>query len=287
MRARSIRSLTVCLSPCLLAFLSTGVAASAYEGFDSPMYRDPELPVPRVESSFPDKAKDLWLRALERPEVEMRCRAAQTIAEAHRRGMKGLETTIPALLKALDRADQHPAVRLAAARALIALEARQAEASRLRHAQSGGALSELIEPALARWDYGPARAVWLKRLGDPATPPRSLVLAIRGLGAVREEQAADRLRALVLSGMPNGAGGQQRKDGASVRPSSVSRSIRLEAARALGAIRETGLEGDAEALAADRSARGVVARLAAASLLRRHRGEAAVRLMRRLVQDPE
>jgi HEAT repeat protein len=251
------------------------------------MYRDPELPVPRVEYLFPEKAKALWLRALERPEVELRCRAAETIAEAHRRGMKGLETTIPALLKALDRADQHPTVRLAAARTLIALEARQAEASLLRHAQSGGALDDLIEPALARWDYRPARAVWLKRLDDPTTPPRSLVLAIRGLGAVREKQAADRLRALVFSGMPKGAGGQERKGGASVRLAPAPPSIRLEAARALGSVREAGLEGDAEALAADPSARAVVARLAAVSLLGRHRGEAAVRVLQRLAQDPE
>jgi HEAT repeat protein len=231
------------------------------------MYREPDLPFSREVPVFPERAKALWLRALERPEAEMRCRAAETIAQAHRRGMKGLETTIPALVAALDRAEQHPAVRLAAARTLIALEAQQAAPSLLRHAQSGGALSDFIEPTLARWDYQPARAVWLKRLDDPATSPRGLILAIRGLGTVREGRAADKLRALALS--------------------RLSTSVRLEAARALGSVRESGLEGDAEALVADASGRGLAGRLAAASLLRRHRGEAAVRLLQRLARDPE
>src|SRR5258705_39967 len=67
-------------------------------------------------------------------------------------------------------------------------------------AQAGtGDLRDLIEPALARWDYPPARDAWLARLADPAAPQRSLTLALRGLGAVREERAADRIRTLALS----------------------------------------------------------------------------------------
>src|SRR5207249_65592 len=97
---------------------------------------------------------------------------------------------------------------------------------------------------------------------------RGLVLAIRGLGMVREGQAADRLRTLALSDR-------------------VSGPLRLEAARALGSVRGEGLEKDAERLAADASPRGLGARLCAAALLRRHRGERAVGLLRRLAEDPE
>jgi len=264
MRLKLACSLGVWLSPCLL------LAAGPYDkAIDVPMYRLPDLPVPRVEFIFPKGAKALWLRALERPEADLRCKAAHAIALAHRDGVKGFETTIGPLLAVFDRADAPPTVRLAVAEALIALEAREAADSLFRQAQSGDSdLRERVEPVLARWDHRPARAVWLARLREPSTPQRNLVLAIRGLSAVREEQAAERLRAIVL--------GER-----------IAGPIRLEAARALGTLRMSGLESEAERLASDASPRGLVARLLAAALLRRHRGAEAIRLLQRLAQDPE
>src|SRR6266481_5057720 len=79
---------------------------------DSPMYKSPDLPMPRVVMVFPEEAIGLWLKALERPEADMRCKAADAIALAQRRGVKGLAATIAPLLAALDRADQHATVRL-------------------------------------------------------------------------------------------------------------------------------------------------------------------------------
>jgi HEAT repeat protein len=253
------------------AGLLVGVASSAgaqYEVIDSPMYHKPELPVPPVELVFADGLKELWLRALARPEVEMRLQAANTIALARERGMKGLDTTIAPLTLALDAADQHPAVRLAAAQALITLDAREAAPKLLAQAQTGDiAFREAVEPALARWDHRPARPMWLARLDAPGTPARSLVLAIRGLSLFREEQAVPRLLALVAA-------------------EEVSGPIRLEAARALGAIRAEGLEREAEALATA-TARGLVGRLAAAHLLRRHKSPTAIATLGRLARDPE
>src|SRR5437588_687306 len=78
-----------------------------------------------------------------------------------------------------------------------------------------GDLRDLVEPALARWDYRPARATWLERLRDAQAAPRDILLAIRGLAAVREVQAADRLREIALS-------------------ADADATVRLEAARALG-----------------------------------------------------
>lgn len=236
---------------------------------DSPMYRLPEVPIAPVIVAFPEGLKELWLRALERPEAEMRYKAADAIAQAHRSGMKGLETTKAPLLAVLDRPDQQPIDRLAIARTLIVLEARESAPRLFRLVQEGNSdLREMIEPALARWDYRPIREIWLQRLGEPAAPKRDLVLAIRGLATVREVSAADRLRELVLAERTPGP-------------------IRLEAARALAALRGEGLEKDAERLAADASPRGMVSRLAAASLLRRHSGKDAVSLMQRLTRDSE
>src|SRR5262249_13859075 len=116
--------------------------------------------------------------------------------------------------------------------------------------------------------HRPARQLWLERLREPATPHRDLVLAIQGLAAVGEGQASERLRELVFSGR-------------------VPRPVRLEAAPALGGLRSTGLEKDAVKLSADESAQGLVGRLAAASLLRRHRSDDAVGLLQRLLRDKE
>src|SRR4029078_5592533 len=88
--------------------------------------------------------------------------------------------------------------------------------------------------ALARWPHKPARAAWLARLEQPPPYGRSHVLAIESLALVKEEKAAPRLRELVLS-----------RD--------AGPAARLAAARALAALRATGSEADAAALAADTS----------------------------------
>jgi HEAT repeat protein len=289
MRTKLFHFIMAWLSPCLLVSLSPCLLVSAQASddvIDSPMYRAPELPEPPVVTAFPD-AKELWLKALARPEADLRCKAADTIALAHRRGMKGLETTIAPLVAALERPDQHPSARLAAAQALITLDARCAAPSLFQQAQSSGLeLRNLIEPALARWEYRPARVVWLERLRDPATLPRQLILAIRGLGAVREEQAAGPLREWMLAGLGKEEGGRAKDDqvGFSIQPGP---SIVLEAARTLGLLQAGGLEEDAERLAADTSARGLTARLAAASLLERRQSARAIRILQRLAGDEE
>src|SRR5262249_36068263 len=156
-------------------------------------------------------------------------RAALSIALAHERGMKGLGQSVPMLVRELERPGQHPSVQVAAARALVALGAKDAGASLLRIAGAGDVdLGEIVDPALAKWDYGPARVEWLSRLEKPPYR-RSTILAIRGLAAVGEEKAVVRLRELAMS-------------------SDVSASVRLEAAKGLGALRQSGSEADARRL---------------------------------------
>jgi HEAT repeat protein len=239
------------------------------EIIDSPMYKSPDPPAPHVEWVFPTGAKDLWLKALQRPEAEFKCKAADAIARAHRQGVVGWEPAIEPLRAALDQADQHPSVRLAAARALVELEARDASASLLQQARTGGNdLRQAIEPALAAWDHRPARAVWLERLREAAPRQGSLVLAIRCLGIVREEQAAEPLRTLIFSNRATPA-------------------VRLEAARSLGQLRASGLEKDAARLAADSSPPRRTAHLAAVALLQRHSSPEAIQLMQQLSRDEE
>src|SRR5690348_3912408 len=161
MRTRWIGLLLIGLSPCHLHAGPTTEGVVFDEVIDSPMYKLPDVPVPPEVKVFPEGARELWLRALQRPEADMKCKAAEAITDAHRRGIKGFEKSIPALIAVLDEKDQRASVRLAAARALVTLEAKEAAESLFRQAQAGtGDLRNLVEPMLAKWDYRPARATW-------------------------------------------------------------------------------------------------------------------------------
>jgi HEAT repeat protein len=247
--------------------LLPGVVRAADE-IDSVMYRDPQLPVARVVKTFPDGLVKLWLGALDRPETDYKCNAALAIAAAHGRGLTGLDATVAPLIRELDRADQHPTVRLTAARTLVTLDARAVAPSFFRlMSEDDPTLREVIEPALAKWDHAPARAVWLARL-DQSNHRRATVLAIQALAAVREEKAVPRLRDLVLS-----------RD--------VSPAVRLEAARALAVLCPAGWEDDAGKLVGDMTPRGIADRVIAVTLLRQHKGGAAVRQLQALAADAE
>src|ERR1700682_4546056 len=114
--------------------------------------------------------------------------------------MKGLESAVEPLLESLERPNQRPSVRLAAARTLVELEARGAAPRMFKQAQSGNSdLRRMIEPALARWDFRPARAVWLERLEHPETSRNDLLLAVRALAEVREDKAASGLEKLLFT----------------------------------------------------------------------------------------
>src|SRR5262245_38458938 len=129
-------TITLLLSPCHLVILSPCHASDGH--IDSPMYKLPELPpAPRVEVVFPDRAIELWLKALQRPEADLKCKAADAIALGYQRGMKGLEKTVGPLKATLDVPDQHSTVRQAVARTLIALDAREAAESLFHQARLG------------------------------------------------------------------------------------------------------------------------------------------------------
>ena len=243
-------------------------AAAKFETTDT-WENDPPIP-PRVKLRLEDTPyKPLWLRALARPEVELRRLAAESIARAHRMGFPGLEDTADPLMKLLSESGESPRVRIAAARALVALNASQAAPGFFEHVRSANrGFCEVAEPALARWRYEPMRAVWLERLQDSGTSHRQLMLAIDGLSTFREEQAIARLSQLAMSQV-------QRAD------------VRLRAARGLGNIQRSGLEETAGTLAGRNDSLRIVDRLVAASLLRHHSGSTAQDLLMQLAVDAE
>jgi HEAT repeat protein len=246
-----------------------GTVRAADEVLDSVIYHRPELPHPKVARVFPNDILSSWLSALGRPETDYQYHAALTILLAHNDGLEGTEAAVDPLLHTLEKPDQKPMVRLAAARALIGLDARQTAPQLLEQANAGDHdLRDLIEPALAAWKYKPAGEVWLERLHRLDTNGGNLVLAMRGLAALKEIKAASLLEEMV-------------------RSNPISWPIRLEAARTLGEIKTSGSETDAGQFATETGPSGVSARLAAAWLLRRHQGDEAVRLLQTLSKDSE
>jgi hypothetical protein len=231
---------------------------------DSVMYRDPELPVAKTVSKFGPSLAKLWAEALARPEKEMKCQAAIAIASAHPRGVKDLQTTIPLLVKELEAPDQHPSVLLAVAHALVVLDAKSEAGKLLSLAAKGMDYRELIDPALARWDYAPAREGWLKQLQQP-TNVRSTILAMKSLQTVKETKAIDPLRQLV-------------------KATKVPKAIRVEASRILGELQTSQGEELAESLVKSRDR---FDRLLAASLLRKHQGDKTVNILKPLIRDGE
>ena len=231
------------------------------------LFTDPELKAPPPVPPDTTRLTDLWLVALQRPEAEMQRQAAEAVARAQADGVGGLKKLAPALVQIVAAQNTHPTTRYAAAKALVALDHREA-ADQLRTAaeKHGSLLKQVVEPALASWSDRPMRAVWVARLKDPHAPRRELLLAIDSLAAVREAPAGPLCLALA-------ADVHQPAD------------IRLAAARAAGALVEADFEGQAEKWAAPQAPR--LERLCAAALLVRHRSAKARDVLARLAKDAE
>jgi len=208
----------------------------------------------------------LLVEALDRPDADTRARAALALMDVHEIGAPGTAKAVPALEREVSRADRHPAVALAAARALVALDSQSSAAKLLEYARAAGPDARAVaEPALARWKFAPAADVWLARLNEAAPKGNSAVLAARGLAALAHAPAVPRLRELALSARTDAP-------------------LRLEAALALGALRTTGGEADADALSASKD---TVGRVCAARVLRAHSGAETVKRLQALARDAE
>lgn len=232
------------------------------------MDSDPKLIIPNPIMRFSKKYKPLWFEALARPEADLQRLAAETIAQAHIVGVPEMNDARATLLKIVTAEKSHLAARIAAARALIVLDAHEESQALFDSSQMHGAdLQQIIEPALAHWKSEPIRAVWVKRLDAPKTRHRELMLAINGLGEAGDETALPKLLGLTAD---------------SLQPSSV----RLAAARSAGKLKETGLEAEAKQLTKSDSA-SIADRLAAVALLERHKSEAARSVLLQLARDKE
>lgn len=230
------------------------------------MLSDPSLDLPTATWKLPEGTVPLWRQALARPETEYQVRAAEAVVRAHEEGLDEVDALEPDVLRVLKAESTSVAARYAAARAAIALNARQASESLLIVSQVyGGEFQPLIEPVLASWDYEPAREVWMERLMNRNTQRRGLIVSADCLGRVRVRDAVARLVEL-----------------ASAREESPD--VRLAAARDAGAIADSGLDFYGKTLGATTS---IVDRLCAVGLLTRHTSTAAQQTLLKLAVDAE
>ena len=254
---------------------------------DWPMYTDPDLGQMKLVAVWDDRLRGIWAEALKRPDVETRRRAIADIAKAHAAGMPGLNAFTAELIKQMDESGQHPLIVLAAAKALITLDAKEAADSFLKHNEAAAKLGvlrgspvdrtkrneeaggiELVlltDPALAAWKHKPAETVWLARLEEAKTPRPVRASAIEALGGLKAASAAPALRSLITSN------------------DSADAALRLAAAQALAQIQIAGLEKDATELAKG----NLIDRLIAATIISRHGSNEGVKLMQALTTDVE
>lgn len=234
------------------------------------MFLDPDVDVDvKQVVTFRSELKPLWLKALAREEAELQRLAADAIARAHELGLGDFRDCSDALLDALNRPGLEEMSRRAIARALVVVEAKDAASALARFAGTGHMqVAEVVEPALARWGYGPIKHEWLRRLQDPSEPRVSVLLAIDGLTTMRDGQALWPMMAIV----------EDRH-----RPA----SLRLAAARGAAQLKADDIVERARQLAdeAPQHSDPLVERLLAVALLQQQSSGEAITLLTRLAQE--
>lgn len=207
-------------------------AAANAEPIDLVMFQDPRLEIAKARLAFPAGLKELWLKAMARPDSELKRLAADSFALAHQRGIQDLEDTHSHLAALLKAPQQDLGVQRAAVHALIELDAREYAELLAATAQSLGLTTALmVEPALARWKSGIMRDTWLSRIDDPRAGLAARHLAIEGLGDISESQAANSLKRIATDAR-------------------LTIPERMAAARALSRMQAPGLVGVAGSLVA-------------------------------------
>ena len=277
-RLKSVRCWLVCLLVACgcLSLMAIGRPLWGQEAnlvadarIDRIMYADPKLVIPKVELFVPEDLKPLWLQALRRPDAELRRLAADSAVLAYRRGLREMNDFHASLAACLTDPQSQPDVRRAAAHALVVIQAKAYAESLAKEAERGGLdLALTVEPALAEWDYQPYRAVWRERLGREGIERHRLLLAIDGLGRVRDTDSFAGLRSFIFDAR---------------QPFSV----RLSAVRAAAQIATEGLVEDADQLIQASSTDQRLGRILAVELLTQHRDPAAVALLQKLAVDSE
>jgi len=249
----------------LLVPVNSGDAAATEPPVTYLSDEDPFLTIPPTLRRLDPAYAALWTKALRHTESDLKREAAVAIARAHSAGFIDLSATAEDLLAVLNDETQPIAVRLDAARALVAIDADQAAHALFEFCTGGNTTAaQIVEPALAAWKFTDIQEIWRQRLTSNTARPYQLRLAIDGLAKSADTNIAPLLVSLVED--------ERRGTG-----------LRLQAARALAELQKEGMESNAAQLASGELA----SRLLAATMLTRHDSAAALQRLQQLAGDPE
>ncbi len=210
--------------------LRTAYAIDPMAKYKLAMYESPAFPVPDEQFFFRDGLVPMWMKALDRPDVQLQRLVIDTLAIAHRRGMKGLEQTHLRVVELMVIPNQDLEIIRSAAAALVTFNAQDQTASLIKvSAEQGQPVAVIVEPALANWKTASMETTWLNRVEESGESDTMTILAINGLESLRSAKGIESLSKIVSD-------------------SHRTASVRLSAARALGTINGDGLAALATAL---------------------------------------
>ncbi len=162
------------------------------------MHLQPHLFASPNTEKLDDRYVPLFERTLrEVDDIELLETAALSLARVAEGKMQSIETATDILVKHL-QSHTNRRIRFACARALANSESTSSAAALLKlDSETDDAERLWIDPALARWKYGPAADVWKKRLIDDSQTAVAVSLACEGLAALNDSQASEALRTVL------------------------------------------------------------------------------------------
>ncbi|MFK8112351.1 MAG: HEAT repeat domain-containing protein [Rubripirellula sp.] len=197
-------------------------ARATMAGYRLWMHERPERTRVEFGRIFPNGLKELWLKGMGQKDPEFRRMLVDSLTIAHRRGMKDTHKIQARLLTLLRDPDPNLDVTRAVTGAMVAMDAKE-YADRLARMtrEHGPIISEIVEPALARWRSPALKDVWVQRVLNAGEGETMMILAINGLSALPDEPDIDRAASAMK---------------AIVRSNSQPVAVRLAAAKAVGNI---------------------------------------------------
>lgn len=234
-------------------------------GLPLPLDQEKLYDIPDQPEVLPDRLDQIIDAALDQPDLLTRVQAITTVGQF---GLTGLADQVADYLDAPEAR-----VRLEAVKAVAALGHRDAADKLLAMVTSGSAdgpvqrqVIILADQTLADWSHQRAVGAWLGRLsedGQRLALQRSAVAALQRLGSSDTQTIASLSDVLADSSRPI--------------------TLRMDAAKALGVLADRGLVPTAQALINE----GTLGQFMAATILSRHRGQAARGLLDQLARGSE
>ena len=188
----------ICTIGMICLFVVHVQAQERFSEYDLRMYKDPELSLPQTaESVFPPGLVELWLKALERPDTELRRLVIDSLAMAKKRGLNKLGIAAEQLIAIAKSEDAHVDVLRATANTMAILDMRNEDellaSMALKH---GAQISEIVEPTLASWKSSALQKAWLERLAAQTASPEMMIFAIQGVAELESPEATVSLQSI-------------------------------------------------------------------------------------------